>query len=91
LARRQLEMTPVTGYLSYSLERIMHDVITNEIILRLYRFGKKHGWRIALSGTNEGALWNADYSHKILEPDALVTMQKEGEEPRLFCIDCSNR
>jgi hypothetical protein len=90
LARRQLEMTPVTGYLSYSLERIMHDVITNEIILRLYRFGKQHGWRIALSGTSEGALYSADYSHKILEPDALVTMQKDDEEPLLFCIEYHN-
>ena len=42
LAERRLGMKPVTGHLSYRTARIMHDIITNEIILRLYRFGQKH-------------------------------------------------
>jgi hypothetical protein len=90
LAERRLGMKPVTGHLSYRTERIMHDVITNEIILRLYRFGQKNGWQITISGTNDGALWNTDYTHKVLEPDALVTMRKEGEEPRIFCVEYHN-
>ena len=90
IARRRLEMTPVTGHMAYRLERIMHDVITNEIVLRLHHFCEAQEWRVAITGTNSGALWNADYSHKILEPDALVTVQKASEEPRLFCIEYHN-
>jgi hypothetical protein len=90
LAERRLEMKPISGHLSYRLERILHDVIVNEIVLRLYRLAIAHSWRVSLSGTSDGALYNADFSHKILEPDALITLKKPDGEPSLFCIEYHN-
>ena len=90
LAQLRFGTSPVTGYLAYPLERIMHDIIANEIVLRIRRFAFSRGWQTGISGTNNGALYSADYSHKILEPDVLLTLKKEGEESRQFCLEYHN-
>ncbi len=90
LATMRPGKTPVTGHLAYTLTRVMHDVVLNGIVLHIYRFADQGGWRVDWSGTNEGALYNADFSHKILEPDALVTLHRDDEEPLRFCVEYHN-
>ena len=90
LAQRRSGKPPVTGHLAYTLTRIMHDVVLNEIVMRLYRFADERGWRVSWKGTNDGALYNIDYSRKILEPDALLVFEQDGKDPLYFCVEYHN-
>ncbi len=90
LATMRLGQSPVTGHLAYSLNRIMHDVILNEIILRLFNLADDAGWAVIWKGTNDGALYNTDHSRKVLEPDALLILEKDGMETLHFCIEYHN-
>ncbi len=79
----------LTGYLSYPLARIMHDVILNEIVMRLATFASGLGWQITWMGTNSATLFDAEKTREILEPDALLIFQKDDQEQR-FCLEYHN-
>lgn len=77
---------PLTGHLSYPLPRVMHDVILNEIVLRLIIYAETLGWETTWRGTNSARLFNPETKQEILEPDALLVFTR-GEEVRAFCVE----
>ena len=78
--------SPLSGYLSYPLARVMHDVILNEIVLRILSYAAELGWDATWRGTNSASLINPENKQKIVEPDALLVFKKAGQE-RAFCIE----
>ena len=89
IVSRRHSYPPLTGYLSYSLKRIMHDVILNEIVIRLAKFASGMGWRISWMGTGSATLFDPEKTRQILEPDALLIFQKDNQERR-FCLEYHN-
>ena len=78
---------PLGGnYLSYTLPRVMHDVILNEIVLRLIVYAETLGWETTWRGTNSARLVHPETKQEILEPDALLVFTR-GEEVRAFCVE----
>jgi hypothetical protein len=74
-----------TGHLSYTLPRLMHDVILNEIVLRVMTYAESLGWEAQWWGTHTAKLMNDD-KQEILEPDALLVLKRAGQE-RAFCVE----
>ena len=89
IATRRHTYPPLTGHLSYPLARTMHDVILNEIVLRLAAFAEKQEWRVTWMGTNTATLFDAEKTRQILEPDVLLIFQKDNQERR-FCVEYHN-
>lgn len=88
IATGRHDVPPPTGYQGYSLSRVLHDVITNEIVLRLAETIGTHGWTVEWLGKYEGAL--TDKGQKpILEPDALIRFRK-GAEEHAFLLEYHN-
>jgi hypothetical protein len=81
--------TPLSGHLSYPLSRIMHDVILNEIVLRLITFAEGLGWEALWMGTSSAMLFNEEKMKEILEPDALLVFEHAGQK-HWFCIEYHN-
>ncbi|MCP4426618.1 MAG: hypothetical protein GY803_19160 [Chloroflexi bacterium] len=80
---------PVTGFMAYTLTRVMHDVCLNESMLRLSDFAIEHGWDPYWDGPNQAALYSADGSRQLLAPDAKLTV-KRGAETRHFLVEYHN-
>ncbi len=74
-----------TGHLSYTLPRLMHDVILNEIVLRVMTYAESQGWEAQWWGTHTARLMDAE-KQEVLEPDALLVLKREGRE-RAFCVE----
>lgn len=78
---------PLSGnYLSYQLPRVMHDVILNEIVLRLIVYAESLGWEAIWRGTNSARLVHPESKQEILEPDALLVFTRAAQV-RAFCIE----
>lgn len=72
-------VVPPSGYQAYTPMRIMHDIATNEIVLRLAAMIGGRGWTVDWLGKYEATL--TDKSGKaILEPDAVIRFRKDGED-----------
>ena len=67
---------PPTGYLSYSLERVLHDVISNEIVLRIAQEAEANGWRFIWASKYESTVFRDGVP--ILEPDAFIRLERDG-------------
>jgi hypothetical protein len=78
---------PMQGYTGYSLDRILHDVIVNEIVLRIAADAMSYGWTPVWVSEREAALYQGD--QQILKPDALLRL-KRGEEEHLYLIEYHN-
>ena len=78
---------PASGFLTYTLERVLHDVIVNEIILRVIRQAEDDGWSVDWASKYESTLFREDTP--ILEPDAFIRLEREGEE-HSFLIEYHN-
>jgi hypothetical protein len=87
MAKMRYEIDPPTGYIAYTLDRIMHDVVVNELVLRIGKLAKIHGWTPIWVGEQEAALYKEN--HQILKPDALVRLHKDDQE-RLYLIEYHN-
>ena len=72
-------VVPPSGYQAYTPMRIMHDIATNEIVLRLAEIIGKRGWTVDWLGKYEATL--SDKAGKaLLEPDAVIRFRKDGED-----------
>ncbi len=89
IATQRHDVPPPSGYQGYSLSRVMHDVITNEIVLRLADAIGTRGWTVEWLGKYEGALTDKTQKQVILEPDALIRFRK-GDEERAFLVEYHN-
>ncbi len=74
-----------TGHLSYTLPRLMYDVILNEIVLRVMTYAESLGWEAQWWGTHTAKLMNDD-KQEILEPAALLVLKRAGQE-RALCVE----
>ncbi len=86
LLRGRHAFVPLTGYLNYPLSRVLHDVILNEIILRLVGFAESLGWETTWRGPNSARLVHPESKQEILEPDALLVFSK-ADQLRAFCLE----
>ncbi len=78
---------PMQGYAGYTLDRILHDVIVNEIVLRIGAVAMSYGWTPIWVSEREAALYQGN--QQILKPDALLRL-KRGEEEHLYLIEYHN-
>ncbi len=79
IATQRNDVVPPGGYQGYSLMRVLHDVVTNEIVLRLAEAIGAQGWKVEWLGKYEATL--TDKAQKVLlEPDALLRFRKDGQE-----------
>ncbi len=89
IATQRHDVPPPVGYQGYPINRVLHDVITNEIVLRLADAIGARGWTVEWLGKYEGALMDKTQKQVILEPDALIRFRKGGDE-RAFLIEYHN-
>ncbi|RLD04606.1 MAG: hypothetical protein DRI56_10950 [Chloroflexota bacterium] len=87
MARMRFEIEPPTGYVAYTLDRIMHDVVVNELVLKIGRLAKAHGWIPFWLGEHEAAIYQDN--RQILKPDALIRLRKDNQE-KLVLIEYHN-
>ena len=87
ISKKRYACKPPTGYLGYTLERVMHDVIVNEIVLNIGQLAMTHGWRPIWVGEQEASLYQGDL--QILKPDALIRLKQDDQE-RLFLVEYHN-
>lgn len=70
---------PPSGYQAYTPTRIMHDIATNEIVLRLAEAIGNRDWTVDWLGKYEGTLVDKN-GKTILEPDGLIRFRKDGKD-----------
>lgn len=83
IATMRHDVTPPTGYPFYLPARIAHDLVTNEIVLRLAEAMGERGWDVEWVGKAEAVL------HALVEHDALIRFRRNGEE-RAFLLEYHN-
>lgn len=88
IAEMRHGVKPPSGYLAYTLERVLHDVIVNEIVLRIAAEAKAHGWQIVWASKYESTIFRDEVP--ILEPDAFIRLEREGGDVRAFLIEYHN-
>jgi hypothetical protein len=89
IAHERHDVQPPTGYLAYPIERVMHDVVANEIILTIADQAMRNGWETSLASKYEATLYSADRSMALLEPDGMLRIQR-GEEEHVYLFEYHN-
>lgn len=87
IVKMRHEAAPLTGYLAYPLRRVMHDVLANEIVLRIATSAQAYGWQATWLSKYEATL-TVD-GQALLEPDGMLRLRK-GDIVRLFCLEYHN-
>ncbi|RPH57041.1 MAG: hypothetical protein EHM81_12175 [Chloroflexi bacterium] len=80
IATGRHDVPPPGGYQGYTLARVLHDVITNEIVLRLAAAIGARGWQVEWLGKYEATLTDQAQKQTLLEPDALLRFHRDGQE-----------
>jgi len=89
IARLRLEHTHIpTGYTGYGTHRIIHDVLVNEVVLRLSELASPRGYEL-LWVNKYGATVRDEHGRPALEPDALLAFRRDGEYRR-FLVELHN-
>ena len=78
---------PASGFLAYPVERVLHDVLVNEIVLRISAEAEEHEWKVIWASKYESSLFRDDVP--ILEPDAFIRLERDGDI-RAFLIEYHN-
>jgi hypothetical protein len=89
IASTRHNCAPPVGYQHYTLTRVMHDVICNEVVLRLADYWGGQGWEVEWLGKYEATLNPKDGSASLLEPDAFLRIQRDGVE-QAFVLEYHN-
>jgi hypothetical protein len=87
ISKMRFETDPPSGYMGYTLSRLMHDVILNEIILMIARQAIAHGWAPVWVSEGEATVYRDQV--QLLKPDAMLRLKKDGEE-FLFLVEYHN-
>jgi len=81
IVRERYGFPPPDGLLSAPMERVMHDLSVNEIVLRLGELAMAAGWTPVWLSKYEATLWRDEKRETaILEPDAFLRFKKDGQE-----------
>ncbi|RMI04635.1 MAG: hypothetical protein D6681_09295, partial [Calditrichaeota bacterium] len=78
IARERYGVAPPSGFLAYPLERIMHDVVVNEVVLAIGTKAQAHGWEMSWMSKYESTLYRD--GRPILEPDAFFILRRAETE-----------
>jgi len=88
ISKQRYAVKPPGGYLSYPLNRIMHDVIVNMIVMRIAQEAIQMGWQ---------AIWMSKYAatlyrekQAVLEPDALLRLKHPIQGEWLYAVEYHN-
>ena len=87
IAQMRHGVKPPSGYLAYTLERVLHDVVVNEIVQQIAEQASAQGWETIWASKYESSLFREDMP--ILEPDAFIRLER-GEEEYPFLIEYHN-
>jgi hypothetical protein len=87
IAKIRHEITPSDGYMGYSIDRLMHDVIVNELVLRIAAQAMAHGWEPIWVGEKEAILYKE--KQPLVRPDSLIRLAKDGQE-RVYLLEYHN-
>jgi len=72
-------------YTGYAVQRVIHDVLVAETIIRLSDKFQEAGWHLQWVPRGEAAILDRG---TVLEPDALMILTRaEDEEPAMFILD----
>jgi len=80
IMRERHGFPPPGGYLSAPLERVLHDLVVNEIVFYLGEAAMAAGWTPVWSSKYESSLWKDKKEAVILEPDAFLRFKKDSQE-----------
>lgn len=81
IVRERYGFPPPGGFLSAPLERVMHDLAVNEIVLRLGDLAMAAGWTPVWLSKYEATLWKDEKRETpLLEPDAFLRFKKDRQE-----------
>lgn len=89
IATQRHGVLPPTGYQLYLPTRVIHDLIVNEIVLRLAQAIGERGWEVEWLGKYEGTLRETGQERTLVEPDALIRFRRDGQE-RAFLLEYHN-
>ncbi len=89
IVRLRHEVQPPGGYLAYPLERVMHDLVMNEIILTIANQAMQHGWAPVWVSKYEATLYTPDRKTALLEPDGMLRIKRDDEE-RVYLFEYHN-
>ena len=89
IARMRHGVTPPSGYLAFTLERVLHDVIVNEIVQRIANEAETHGWKTIWASKYEATIFKEGQEIQLLEPDAFIRVER-GEQEYPFLIEYHN-
>lgn len=78
-------LDPEEGFLAFSEERLMHQVVLNEIRIRLSLFALEQGWQVTWADRGQARLMAEDET-VLLEPAAMLFFEK-GADKRAFLVD----
>jgi hypothetical protein len=78
IVRERHGIPPAGGYLNMTLERVMHDLAINEVVLYLAQIAIAKGWTPLWLSKYEATLWKDNQAE--LEPDAMLRLKKEDQE-----------
>ena len=87
IAKMRYDIEPPHGYLAYTLERIMHDVVVNELMIRIGKLAIEHGWHMDWISEREATLYQ-DH-RQVLKPDALICL-KQDDIRYLYALEYHN-
>ena len=80
---------PPSGYLAYTLERVMHDIVMNEVILTIADQAISHDWTPVWVSKYEATLYSPDRKAALLEPDGMLRL-KRGDEELVYLFEYHN-
>lgn len=78
-------LDPAEGFLAFTEDRLMHQVVLNEIRIRLSLFALEQGWQVFWVDRGQARLLAEDET-VLLEPAAMLTLEK-GSDKRAFLVD----
>lgn len=89
IVRERYGVPPPGGYLSAPLERLLHDLAVNEIVLKIGDLALQAGWTPIWLSKYEATLWDEKREKAVLEPDAFLRFKK-GEREWVCLIEYHN-
>lgn len=80
IVRERYGVPPPGGYLSAPMERLLHDLAVNEIVLKIGDLAMQAGWIPIWLSKYEATLWDEKREKAMLEPDAFLRFKKGDQE-----------
>lgn len=87
IIRMRYEIQITSAYLAYPLERVMHDVIMNEVILSIADQAIVHGWTPVWVSKRESTIYDVSHKTVLLAPGGMLRLQRDGDDERVYLLE----